>query len=259
MEFNKRDCFVRYPAADEVLRKLEDLRTGPRRLRPQNLLLYGSGGNGKTAVLDEFVDIRKDLILTSEAGNGKTALVQEFGAHHPERSTPDMEIKPVIRTEVVSPGESRLLSAILQSLGYEDWDRGSNDSKFKRVLNGLDKCRVEVLAIDEFHNMLQGGKREYESLRVIKTISNKLGLPIVLSGTELALRVLRDDPQLLTRFDVVKLPLWEANQNYIDFLYYFESTLSLAEASHLYREEKAQPILELSRSLNPEGRQGVLA
>jgi type II secretory pathway predicted ATPase ExeA len=272
IRFNSIDRFVRYPLADEILGRLERLRTRPRTIRPQSILLSGPAGNGKTALLEEFLETHRsanspvapseekpNLLLTGQPGSGKTALLQELVTLHPGRSTPSVEIKPVVRIEATSPGEGRLLSAILRGLGYdEDWDRGTIDAKLRRVLNGLHMCHVELLAIDEFHNMLNGGKRMYESLRIIKTISNLLQLPIVLSGTEDALTVLRNDRQLLTRFEVVKLPLWEDNQAYIDFLYRFEATLSLSKPSHLYSKEKAPVILELSKALDPERKPGVL-
>lgn len=272
IRFNSMDRFVKYPLADEILGRLERLRTRPRTIRPQNIILSGPAGNGKTALLEEFLETHRatkplvapgekkaNLLLTGQAGNGKTALLQEFVTRHPGHSTPSVELSPVIRIEATSPGEGRLLSAILRGLSYdEDWDRGTIDAKLRRVLNGLHMCRVELLAIDEFHNMLNGGKRMYESLRIIKTISNLLQLPIVLSGTDDALMVLRSDPQFLTRFEVVKLPLWEDNQAYVDFLYRFEATLSLSKPSHLYGKEKAPVILELSKAIDPGGEPGVL-
>lgn len=274
IEFNNADRFVQYEQADKALARLERLHTSTKTIRPQNLALSGPPGIGKTSILGEFMrshpslpvdshiseeDSSPNLVVTGPPGSGKTALLHEFQRRNPGRSTDDVEIKPVLKVEVTSPGEGRLLSAILKELGYyEDWDRGSIDSKLRRVLNGLQNCRVETLMLDESNHFFEGGKRTYESLRVIKTISNLLGVHIVLVGTGELCVVLTYDKQLQSRFEVIKLEPFGLNQAFIDFLYQFEASLSLAKPSCLYKEDKAPRILELSKALNPDRRPGVL-
>jgi hypothetical protein len=237
INFVLRDSFVPYALALESLSRMEELRTRPRTHRPEGLLIAGATGNGKTSILREFLN-------------------RNLGY-----STPDVEIKPVLY--VISPataGESRLLASILRSFGYEKWELGSVDVKMRRVLNALLKCKVQVLVIDEIHNMLTGRQRLWESLNVVKTLSNELELPIMLAGIETAKDVVREDPQVSSRFRLIELPTWKDGKEYRDFLCALESTLPLAKPSKLYEKEKAVPLLELSKGLDtaPVPRAGIL-
>ena len=45
-------------------------------------------------------------------------------------------------------------------------------------------------------------------MNAIKYLCNALQLPIVLSGTKDAVRILHTDPQHASRFDVAELPVW---------------------------------------------------
>jgi ribosomal protein S8 len=230
------DSFVPYPAAEQIIEKIERLRSRPRTIRPQNLLITGPPGNGKSAILNEFLE------------------------RNPEQFTPEVTVKPVVIAEVpAGAGEGRLLGSILRRLGYsEDWDKGSTDLKTRKVLNTLKRCRVEILGIDEVNNLMEGGKMAWESLRTLKEISNELGLPIVFAGTEEALVVLREDTQLTTRVDAMRLRPWEYGNDFCRLLCNLESTLSVAHPSRLYSREKAALILDLTASLNPRRRKGIL-
>ena len=230
------DSFISYPASEKITFKIDQIRRRPRSIRPQNLLITGYPGTGKTAILNEVY------------------------RRNPEVNTPDFIRKPVIFAETpAGAGEGRLLGAILRALGYHsDWDRGSIDSKTRKVLNALQKCQVELLMIDEVNNLLGGGKKTWEALRTLKEISNQLRIPIVFAGTEDAAVVLEEDSQLTSRIDVTRLRTWEYCKEFAKLLYDVESTIPLARPSRLYSKEMALEILKLSSSLNPQNRKGVL-
>ena len=235
------DSYIPYQKAEKIISRIEGLRKRPKTIRPQNLLITGPAGNGKTAILNEY--LKRHPCRESQDSKG-----------HIRR-----DIRPVLLAQTPSSaGDNRILSAILKPLYPKDWDRGSTDAKMLRILNALDQCKVEILLLDEVNNMLGGGKRVWDSLRAIKSISNEFKLPIVFAGTEDASFVVRQDPQLTTRIDPVALSEWSYGQEYVNFLSLFESTIPLEKPSNLYKQEKANRILELSKGLDAFGRKGIL-
>jgi len=274
ISFNWRDRFISHQKTDEIHALIDRLRARPRTLRPQGLLVASVPGNGKTALLQEYArrfaphknpehadqdNETARLLLTATPGNGKTALLQEYAFRHPNYSTPETSIKPVvIALAPVHGGAGKLYSAILKALGYKDWDQGSIDSKQRRLLNALVNCRVELVVIDDVNNWLHGGTSKSEALYAIRNISNCLQIPLVFAGSEEARIVFEEEDSIKTRLDIVELPLWSEGHEYYDFLFNLESTLSLKNASYLWKEEKSHLIMSLSGVLDPYGRRGII-
>jgi GTPase SAR1 family protein len=235
----RTDGYIPHEQAESIHMFMEDLLSGPKNIRPLGLLIVGPSGSGKTTI------------------------VREFMRRHPDSSQVDVEIKPVLYVETPpTAGESRLLGAILRHLGYTaDWDRGNCDLKLKRVFNALRACRVELIILDEIHNMfIKGTKRPWESLSVIKALSNQLSLPVVLVGINSARNLISQDPQLASRLQTIELAPCKDGTEYRDFLYALESTLPLSRPSRLYSKEKATIILELSQFIcrGPTSTAGIL-
>lgn len=219
----RMDSFVMYSAAQRVLNIMKSLISQPKTIRPIGLL------------------------LTADSGNGKTSILKEFCAAYPGGRTEDHQIYSVISVETPpTAGEKRLLGAMLQTLGLQRWYAGDTDTRLAMAQDMLAQCCVKLIIIDEIHNMLVGDKFLKESLNVIKYLSNKLGLPMVLAGTTKADQVFQYDPQLSSRFRRVALPLWSDGKEYRQFLAHLESTLPLPDRSALYEKEKAKLLLDLS-------------
>jgi len=126
-------------------------------------------------------------------------------------------------------------------------------------MNALSTCKVEILMFDEFHNLLGGGKKAFESLRRLKNITNESGRPVVVAGTEMTRNVLKYDPQFTTRFDLVRLPLWQYDKDLAAMIYGVQSKLSLKEDSQLYGD-KLRLIFDLSKFVDSDRRKrpGIL-
>jgi len=202
------------------------LITKPRNLRPLGALIWGP------------------------SGNGKSSLITEFCKRHPSYSIPEAEIKPVLVVESpAAAGEKRLLGAILQALGCQDWNKGDTEMRQHRVLHLLPACRTQALILDEVHNLLIGIKKLEESLNVLKYMSNKLGITLLLSGTERARDVLVKDQQLSSRFLSYELPRWSYDREYLEFLKLLESTIAIRNPSDLSNADIAKTLLKLSNGI----------
>ena len=54
MEFMENPVLLRYPVADDILKRLERLVEMPKRSRMGNLLIVGESNNGKTTLVEQF-------------------------------------------------------------------------------------------------------------------------------------------------------------------------------------------------------------
>jgi hypothetical protein len=74
---------------------------------------------------------------------------------------------------------------------------------------------VQVLLIDEIHNIIAGSWREQRVvLNTLRFLSNELQLSLVCFGITEAREAINGDVQLARRFDVVTLPRWKADDEF---------------------------------------------
>lgn len=219
------DNYIRYPAAETALKRLERLFNKQHQIRPEG------------------------MALISEPGMGKTTILKTFMKKHLPQQTEEGTIRPVIyvQTPPVS-GEKRLLGAWLKALGYTDYPRNLNtEARELRVFELTKKSESRMILLDEFHNLLSGTAREREAtLNQLKNLSNELHLPIVVAGVVRAKSVLEYDLQIKSRFPPFILHKWKDGEEYRDFLKRLELMLPLERPSNLSSNEKARFILESS-------------
>jgi hypothetical protein len=73
----------------------------------------------------------------------------------------------------------------------------------------------------------------------LKNIGTRLMIPIVGVGLREASLILTSDPQLSSRFDLIKLSKWDLNKDFRILLQAFEKRLPLKKPSVLASKEKA--------------------
>lgn len=220
IEFCKKDRWVNYSSAKRVLDEMDDLRTYPKNLRPNNILIVARSGNGKSSILEYFTN--RHPVLTTENGS---------------------PIMPVLRIEMPeSPDESEFWSLILWVLGitHRESDRAAH--KKRQAKSAIIYAGVRLLVIDELNNVTQAGREASFLLAAIRNLSNELRLPIVAAGTQQAINALNLDPQLKDRFEPIGLARWLLNREYLQFLASYEKLLPLSKASNLASKEIA-PVL----------------
>ena len=118
------------------------------------------------------------------------------------------------------------------------------------ALRLLRRIGVKLLIVDEVHHVLAGPKdRQLEMLSVLKLLGNDLGITIVASGIDTALRAVQLDPQMARRFDPIALNHWQFADATAGFLNSIEATLPLQHASDLSEEPLMRWILAESEGL----------
>ncbi len=272
MKYNWEDVWIPYKAADRILGNLKRMINRPRSLRPLNALILGPSGNGKSSLLGRLLDsyppekvdapgLPEGALVLGASGNGKSSLLNQLGIENPRFGVPWGWITPVV--PVITPAnanERSILSGLLHGLKAPYSKHDTTGDLYDRLVNGLDACQTRIVTVDELHNMMRGGKRADESLRVLKNISSILGIPMIYAGTEDALRVLRYDRQLASRVTIFRLPLWENNEELEYLLRMREGSISLRKASRLWKEPKRSRIFKFSQVFDsdPEPKSGIL-
>ncbi len=234
------DRWIHYPQAEEIIQTLESIKTYEKnKTRVTSMLLVGSSNNGKTSLLEEFVRRNPSYDYYSENSD---KLTKEFFDNYNAIGIPALSI-----LAPNEPNESRLYSNILNKIFAPFNERDSVARKQYLVEYYLNLLNVDMLIIDEIHNILSGSiAKQKQVLNAIKNLSNHLKIPIVLSGTKDALRAVSTDIQISSRFRPIYLKKWKMDKEFVSLLATFLKTLPLKKESTILTVNTSMEILEIS-------------
>lgn len=234
------DRWIHYPQAEEIIQTLESIKTYEKnKTRVTSILLVGSSNNGKTSLLEEFVRRNPSYDYYSENSD---KLTKEFFDNYNAIGIPALSI-----LAPNEPNESRLYSNILNKIFAPFNERDSVARKQYLVEYYLNLLNVDMLIIDEIHNILSGSvAKQKQVLNAIKNLSNHLKIPIVLSGTKDALRAVSTDTQISSRFRPIYLKKWKMDKEFVSLLATFLKTLPLKKESIILTVNTSMEILEIS-------------
>ena len=186
--------WVVYPRAKQVLERLNQLLDHPRGTRMPSLAIYGDSGMGKTMIMKRFRD-----------------------QHPPSFSALTGKLKtPVLAMEMTSrPGERRFYAELLTLLGAPQRPRADIAQMEQAAMRIMEAIGVQVLVIDEVHNILAGTYREQRIvLNTLRFLSNRLQISLVCFGVNDAREAIGGDVQLARRFEQFTLSRWAANDQF---------------------------------------------
>ncbi|MDG1430379.1 MAG: TniB family NTP-binding protein [Paracoccaceae bacterium] len=186
--------WVLYPRAKQALDRLGVLLDHPRGTRMPSISIYGDSGMGKTMIMKQFRD-KNPPSFDSRTGVLKT---------------------PVLAMEMTSrPGERRFYGELLAQLGAPQRPRADIAQMEQAALRIMEAIGVQVLVIDEVHNILAGTYREQRIvLNTLRFLSNRLQISLVCFGVNEAREAIGGDVQLARRFEQLTLSRWEANEQF---------------------------------------------
>lgn len=218
--------WIKYPKAEQIVQKMDDLLATPKCHRMPNLLIVGPTNNGKTMVVERFSKRHQPQVhLSGERSSVPVLVVQ---------APPTSE-------------EGRFYNAVLDALRVPFRASARVDQRQLQVVRALDIVGVRMLIIDEIHHVLAGsGSKQRIFLNMIKYLGNELMIPIVAVGTRDAFNAIQSDPQLANRFEPVLLPNWKMDEDYLMLLASFETVLPIDREGQLTNEAVASKILALS-------------
>lgn len=224
----KKGIWVQYPLANKLMKFLEDLSTQPKRPRMEGRTIIGPTNNGKTSIIQEFIDIQRQ-----KRGYSDDSVYEYIYVEAPEI--------PSVKSLYIE-----ILSACNISV-----KAGTAEQLKQKVLQVLRNLNVKMLFLDEIHNFLNAQNERIMSQcrNALKGLSNRLQIPIILIGTEDAEEVLKGDSQVLNRYKIIRLHEWKKDQNFLLLLQAFEQALPLKKASNLYKKEISSKIYDLSKGI----------
>ena len=213
LSYIRKDSWIPYPRASEILKQLEDLLNFPRCERMPN------------------------LAIAARTNNGKTRLIHHFLSKHSPSDNPEGNAIQVPALYLQCPGvpdEARLYDAILMKLCQKFRPTASAREKLPIVLKVLSEVGLRILAIDEA-NYTESGSRDRQKtfLNALRYLGNELRISIVTLGTDEMMRVIRTVPAVENRFIPAFLPRWDCDKDYRQLLASFERLLPLELPSTL--------------------------
>jgi hypothetical protein len=190
--------WVQYARAGQVLRILNLLLEHPRTTRMPSIAVY------------------------RDSGMGKTMIMQRFRAQHPPHfdSQAGIERTRVLALQLAGkPGERRLYAQILTALGVPQNPRASVVELEQVAIRLMRAMDVQVLLLDEVHNILAGTFREQRIvLNTLRYMSNELQVSLVCFGVNEAREAISGDVQLARRFAEFPLTRWSADDEFEDLV-----------------------------------------
>ena len=240
IDFISQDRWINYPSAQKILKELESIKTHEKdKTRVTSMLLVGSSNNGKTYLLQKFIEDNPhyDFYATNP-----DILTEEFFDEYTATGIPALYV--IAPSE---PSETRLYSNILNSINAPFKEKDTIARKQYLTEYYLKLLNVDMLIIDEIHNILSGSvAKQKQVMNAIKNLSNEIKIPIVLAGTKDALRAVSTDTQISSRFRPVYLKKWKMDKDFVSMLATILTTLPLRKESNVLTQQVAQEILNLS-------------
>lgn len=190
--------WVQYTRAGQVLRILDLLLQHPRTTRMPSIAIYGASGMGKTVIMQRF-RARHPPVFDGQAGVERTR---------------------VLALQLAGkPNERRLYAQILSALGVPQNPRAAVVELEQVAIRLMRAMDVQVLLLDEVHNILAGTFREQRIvLNTMRYISNELQVSLVCFGVNEAREAISGDVQLARRFEEFPLTRWSADDEFEDLV-----------------------------------------
>lgn len=226
-----RQFWVGYPAAERALRRLEFMWLHSRTHRMPGVLIFGATNNGKTHVIQRFIQLVTRTLPPAALGDDRTP-----------------QLRPVLHVIAPPvPEEGRLYRGILDDLEVAAPVRLRTTELLNLAVRILRERGVRLLVVDEIQHLLAVSVRAQRQVaNSLKQLSITLQMPIAVVGTGEAKAALSVDPQLTSRFVPFELPLWSLDDEYRRLIASFAKQLSMINGGNLIEPDVATKLYELA-------------
>jgi len=210
-----RDKWINHDLGSQIRNKIKSSLFLPHNNQALCMLIIGVGGAGKSSLLER---------ISSDCSNW---------AQRNASPPPHIELK--LSAE---PTLANNINSICDQHGITVPNFRKDTLPIQLVLL-LKARRIKLLLIDEFNHLLAVNRSEQrKNLNFFKNLSGPpTSLHIVACGTHEALHAVNMDIQLSSRFQVMELHQWTANEEFRAFLASYERVLPLRLPSNLASKE----------------------
>jgi len=224
IQFIQKDRFIPYQAVANILDMLEDFVKRPPSIRPPCLALVGDSGCGKSTLMEEMTHRHT----------------------HPEQPS----TRKVIYCTLDPLPELRVSQqALLTALGVPPTlalrrPRIDGDDLIARALRELGTRLVifdETLHLNNLNRRTQVLQWDW-----VKWVSTANRVSVVCTGTPGFEQTIRQEAQLETRFNIMRIPRWSVGATFQQFLTSYEQSLPLRRPSGLGTLPMQEALLEES-------------
>lgn len=217
--------FIPHRRANEILDELERLIGANDAVRAQGRMLIGESLAGKSTIIDVF---RRRHLATDDA-NSEAAFC------------------PLITVSFPDNPREGIYPEILRALGRNITKSDRPVTLRHDCLALLSSVRTRMIIIDEFHTLLAGTDSERQKgMATVKFLMNAFHRPIVVAGTADCAVAVRGDTQMSSRLRPLPLKRFIFDDDFLELMVGFESTLPLRKASNLFEPALAQKIFSMS-------------
>jgi len=188
-----------------------------------------------------------NYMLIAPSGNGKTSLLLKVVEKFPPRQVGKTTMHDVVFQNMPGvPSPSSFLRALLEAIGAPWAHNARVDELGWNVKRTFTKVGVKLILIDEFQNLAAATNIQHRLgiLNNLKDLSNVLKVPIVIAGTGDVYHVIKNDKQMLRRFQLMELRLWYDADDLPELLVSFAEIFPLRLRSDLSTERISDLVLK---------------
>lgn len=186
----------------------------------------------------------RGALVVSAPENGKSTLLRAVRSSvdrvFMESQIPDSIFSVYFDAPVGSTWRD-LFESIGDQIGVPLPERGRGERFMTPIVKGLRDRSTKVILVDELNNLVSGTDRsQHMVLDFMKSLSNRLGIPLIAAGTLRALSAVELDPQYLSRWPPTYLPAWPFDREYLALLKGLELEMHLPIGTFSGRDQAPQ-------------------
>ena len=234
----RKDHWVGYKRASDVLRGLETLKDYP----PQERMPY--------------------LLIVGDTNYGKSAIIDRFAALYPSHPNPNSDFLHAPVVKIDSPDkadERRLFNRILSEIQVPPSRNEKPHELEARFYTSLRNARTRLLIVDNLHDIIGSSTQAQRDLmKTIRKISTQLKMSVAATGLKEVIHTIKSEPQLRNRFTFVyhleKFDIYDENDSedlveYATILTSLERFYPLKKPSNLKEPDMVAKIYQMSEGI----------